>query len=120
MKCMYLKDNREQCQANAMKEGQYCYLHNPDIPEEEKRQARIRGGETKVIAVEKPLLPVKMQTSKDVALMLEQTINEVRAGDLDPRIANTIGYLAGHLIKAIEVEQVTQKVNIIESVLTGR
>lgn len=100
-----------------MTSSQYCYTHNPDIAEEEKQQGRIRGGEVKVIAIDKPLLPVKINTSRDITTLLEKTINEVRTGELDPRIANTIGYLAGVMLKAQETTEVGDRLSKIQEVI---
>jgi hypothetical protein len=44
----------------------------------------------------------------------------VLAGTLDPRIANTIGYLAGHLIRAFEVAELEGKVEEVRAVLLDR
>ena len=55
MKCTHIKDNGEQCGANAMQEEAFCYLHNPDIPEEQKREAQTRGGANRALTVNEPL-----------------------------------------------------------------
>jgi len=118
MKCIYIKEGGQQCNAYAMESSQYCYLHNPDISEEEKRVNQTKGGKTNLVKVTQSLQLFKVKTSQDVAGLLEQTINEVRSGELDPRIANTIGYLTGHLIKAIEVGEVERRINAIEEVIS--
>ncbi len=51
---------------------------------------------------------------------MEDTINEVRSGNIPPNIANTVGYLAGHLLKAIEVSSIDKRLEIVESVLIQR
>jgi hypothetical protein len=40
-----------------------------------------------------------------VSELLEETINRVRQGSLDPRFANTIGFLAGIHLKALTQAQ---------------
>ncbi|PJC32744.1 hypothetical protein CO049_02020 [Candidatus Roizmanbacteria bacterium CG_4_9_14_0_2_um_filter_36_12] len=117
MKCIYIKEGGEQCNAFAMGNSQFCYLHNPDITDEEKRINQTKGGKSNIIRVNGSLPLIRAKTSQEVAGLLEKTINEVRSGELDPRIANTIGYLAGHLIKAIEVGEVEKRINAIEEVI---
>jgi hypothetical protein len=51
---------------------------------------------------------------------LTVTIEEVRTGKLDPRIANTIGFLAGHLTRAYEVAELEHKVDEIRAVIKQR
>jgi hypothetical protein len=47
-----------------------------------------------------PQIPLK--SIGDVSGLLEETINRVRQGPFDLRVANAIGFLAGILLKAID------------------
>lgn len=120
MKCQFTKQNGEKCQADAMKDSQYCYLHNPDIPEEEKKQNQAKGGKGNLVKINKPLPPVRINTPYDVVTFLTETINQVRSGELDVRVANALAYLAGHLIKALEVSEVDKRVSTIERIILER
>jgi len=120
MKCIYIKEGGEQCNAFAMGSSQFCYLHNPDITDEEKRINQTKGGKSNIIRVNGSLPLIRAKTSQEVAELLEKTINEVRSGELDPRIANTIGYLAGHALKALEASNLDQRVEMVESILLQR
>ncbi len=113
MQCKYLKTDGEQCGANALIIGDYCFTHSPDM-EVERQLATSKGGkhsykEALVITGEK-----SVKTSKDIADLLESTINEVRAGKLDVKIANCVGYLASHLIKAIESADLEERLEKLE------
>jgi hypothetical protein len=44
---------------------------------------------------------VKLTTTADVIVFLGQTINEVRRGQLDPKVGNCLSALVGQLIKSI-------------------
>jgi len=114
MQCKFTKPDGEQCNANAMRDADYCYLHNPDIPEAEKREAMSKGGQSKAITIAEPLQAVKIEDSQDVASLLAETINLVRAGKLDVKTANSIGFLSDKLIKAIETANLQGKVEFIE------
>jgi hypothetical protein len=117
MRCIYIKEDKEQCKANSMSDSNYCYLHNPDISEEEKRDAQIRGGRNRSLALTEPLNKITVNSSEDIFTLLDTTIQEVRDGELDPKIANTIGYLAGVMIKAYEVAKLERKVLDLEQAL---
>lgn len=117
MKCTFIKDNGEQCKAYAMTNSSYCFLHNPDIDPEAKRSAQIQGGKTTLIKVAEGLPTVKVKSPQDVAVLLEQTINEVREGSLPPQVANCIGYLAGGLLKAFELGDIESRLTSIEDVI---
>jgi len=118
MQCTYLKQDGSQCGANAMKESQFCFSHNPDT-QKEKHLATVKGGENSR-AVELSLPPMSLQEPKEVVSLLGDTINGVRSGGIPPNIANTVGYLAGHLIKAMEVANLAGRLEMVESVLIER
>jgi len=117
MKCIYLKENGEKCQANAMIDSEYCYLHNPDIPEEEKRLAQTRGGEARSLTLSEALPAIPLDTPTDAILLVSDTIRRVRAGILDIKTANCIGFLTDKLLKAFEVARINDKVEFIERII---
>ena len=52
-------------------------------------------------------LPVR--NAADVTALLGTTINEVRQGKLDPKVANAIGFLAGVLLRALETSDIAEQ-----------
>ncbi len=120
MKCKFIKDNGERCEANTMKNSGYCYLHNPDVSKKDKEIAQSNGGKNRAVTIGKSLEPVSIKKTSDVVRLLEKTINDVRSGELDIRVANSIGYLSGHLIKALEVSEIEERVSIIERAVIER
>ncbi len=95
----------------------YCYLHNPDIPEEEKQLARIRGGENNGVLIGEIMGESKVRTNEDIVMLMESVINRVKQGSLDIRVANTIGYLAGVSQKAIREVEVEERLKRIEELV---
>lgn len=120
MQCAFIKSNNEICEANAMHENEFCFLHNPLISAEEKRNMQKRGGESKHLTVLEPLPPIIITQSKDVVSLLTDTINRVRSGELDTRVANCLGVLSGHLLKAFEVAELENRLESIERVILER
>jgi hypothetical protein len=51
-----------------------------------------------------------------VRLILE-TINQVRKGAIDPRVANAVGYLANVVIKALEQDELEARIKKLEALL---
>ena len=101
-----------------MKNSEFCFTHNPDT--RELREAAVSlGGKTPKKNLN-PLPPVEINSSKDVIRLLVTTINEVRSGVIDLRVANCVGYLSGHLIKAFEVGDITEKIELINSLIIER
>lgn len=120
MLCKSLTTEELPCQARPMQGSEFCYLHNPSISEDEKRDARSRGGKENQIVLKTPLPPLKLTNAKDVIVLLQDTINGVRSGELDVRIANCLGFLTDKLLKAYEVAELNDKVDAMERFLEKR
>ena len=118
MQCKFIKQDNNQCEANSMQENEFCFTHNPET-KEAKHQAVIKGGNSPKKNYN-PLTPVEISDSRSVVKLLATTINEVRQGEIDLRVANCIGYLAGHLIKALEVSEIESRMETIERVILER
>jgi hypothetical protein len=116
MKCKHIKKDGEKCKANAMQNG-YCFLHNPDISEEEKQLVRVKGGENNIVLIGEIIPPRSIRTNSDIVELLEDVINRVGQGELDVRTANTIGYLAGVSQKAIRETEIEDRLKRIEESL---
>lgn len=117
--CTATLDGGNQCGAYALTDKDFCFSHDPES-KDAKQEATRRGGLVKQIKITHSLALVEVDTPKDVVTLLATTINEVRAGTLDPRIANTIGYLSGHLIRAFEVADMNTKLDEIRAVIQDR
>lgn len=98
-----------------MADSRFCFTHNPET-QEEKRQAVLKGGQAPKKNVS-ALPPVELGDHQSVVRLLCQTINEVREGKVELRTANCIGYLSGHLIKALEVAELEGRVREVEKKL---
>jgi len=118
MQCQFIKDDGSQFGARAIKETMYCFSHNPDT-QHEKHLAVVRGGQARK-DIEMNLPAMELKNPHQVVDLLAETINGVRAGEIPPNIANTVGYLAGHMLKAIETANLDLRLEMVESVLIER
>lgn len=117
MKCTFTKPDGTKCEANAMNGGEFCYFHNPDISEAEKRATQTNGGKARALTISEPLTAIEITKPEDTINLLVDTINRVRAGTLDIRIANCLGFLSDKLLKAFEISNLNGRVEIIEQVI---
>lgn len=120
MKCEFIKPDGQNCEAYAVKGTQFCYFHNPDISDEEKKEAQTNGGANRALTLKEPLPVLPIANQDDAVLLVADTINRVRAGKLDIRTANCLGFLADKLLKALEASQTNDKLEKIERLLTQR
>jgi len=115
--CRQIKADGTQCRANATTGSDYCFAHDPTLAEERQaaRQAGGRVGKTKVLPPDTPDVPLSSAT--DVVGLLGQTINQVRRGEVDPKVANTIGYLSSALLRALEVGDLEERLTELETIV---
>src|SRR5262249_14460431 len=68
-----------------------------------RAEARWNGGRSRKAPALSDARDLQVRNAADVTTLLATTINEVRQGKLDPKVANAVGYLAGVLLRALEV-----------------
>ena len=117
-RCKFKKINGARCNAWAMTDSEFCFTHNPEM-KKAKQEAVIKGGKSPK-KNHNLLPPVEITDNKSVANLLAQTINEVRMGKIDLRVANCIGYLSGHLIKALEISDLEKRISEIEEIISNK
>ncbi len=120
MKCKYIKSNKKRCDSNALNGDKYCFWHSDNINDAEKQKARITGGKSNISKITNPLPPMEINEPDDVVNLLADTIERVRNGEMDVKIANCLGFLSSHLIKALELSNLKNKVEAIEKVFYER
>ncbi len=85
----------------------------------ERRAAQSAGGSRiKTLAADAP--DVKVADCRDVVALISETINQVRKGQVDPRVANAVGYLANVLIKAVEQGELERRLAEVEAAVKGQ
>lgn len=126
-KCQAITKNGKSCQANAQNGSDYCFLHDPEKAEAAKT-ARIKGGSSIKVLDPKQVKPwrggmagevtvLQSPTPQDIVNLLADTIDEVKTGQIEPRVANAVGYLAGAIMKAIELEAFNDRLSAIEEAI---
>ena len=117
-RCQGVTKSGAACTAWPM-EGGLCYFHaNPAKASELGR----RGGQGKSPANSggtAQLLGLPLRTVDDVTALLAETINGLRSGSIDSRIANTVGYLATAMLKALQQGDIEGRLRAMEAVLSA-
>ena len=63
---------------------------------------------------------VEIYDSADVVTLLCQTINQVRRGQIDPRVGNTVGYLANIILAATGQRELETRIAELETLVKTR
>ena len=100
------------CKAHAVRGKTFCLLHlNPENAINLGR----RGGHRRAIYDPDEVTPFSAPTSaQEQAAILAQVQVEVHQGKLDPRVATTIGTLAGAYLNALEIIEFGSKLRQLE------
>ena len=117
--CEQVKSDGQRCRARPMKGSSFCFFHNPEVAQA-RATARQAGGVERskpatVLPQDTPDLP--LATVQEVATLLGQTINQVRRGQVDPRVSNAVGYLAGIMLKAMEQGEIEKRLLELEAIV---
>ncbi len=92
-RCVFQHPSGRQCGGFAVSASAYCFAHDP-ASARKRDEARRRGGRAgRMITL--PAADVAVRSSADVVTVVEATINDVRAGRLDVKIANAVAVLSG-------------------------
>jgi hypothetical protein len=114
-RCEHVRRNGEPCRGYAVTGSRFCFAHDP-VQAPKRDEARRRGGEAgKIEPLSESSLIVR--SMGDVLELIERTINDVRAGRVDVRVANAVGYLANVSVKVIQQTDIEARLEALESVL---
>jgi len=116
--CAAKKRDGGGCNAAALPGSRFCYFHSPQHVSA-RREAQSLGGRGNRMMTLPPTTPdVQVKTCTDVVSLLSQTINQVRRGEIDPRVANAIGYLANLVLAATGHQELESRIEELESIVT--
>jgi hypothetical protein len=117
-RCKLARADGTPCRANARPPSDFCIFHDPALAER-RAEARRNGGRSRKAAVLADSKDLPVRNAADVTALLAATINEVRQGKLDPKIANAVGYLAGVLLRALEIGDLAEQLASLRKQLEG-
>jgi hypothetical protein len=118
--CAATKRNGKACEAAALPGSHFCFFHDP-AKAAARRKAQSRGGLANRMATLPADAPdVKVEDGADVVKLLSSTINQVRRGEIDPRVGNSVGYLANIVLTATGQRELESRIAELESLVKSR
>ena len=116
--CKSKKKSGERCRAVAVENG-LCALHADPARAVElgRKSGRARRHVRLPDDPAEDCPTLSLRSVADVTELLGETINQVRRGRLDPRAANSLGYLATAMLKALQQGDTEGRLRAIEAVL---
>ena len=114
-KCKFIKSDKIQCKANAIQGDSFCFWHSEKV-KEQRQEAVTTGGNSPKRSYGNDE-EIKINNTKDVLTLIEQTINDLRKNRTSTRVANAIGYLSGIALKTIEQGDIEKRLEEVEYAL---
>ena len=111
--CKYIREDGTNCKSRAVMDAGYCYFHNPDVPDEVRKENARKGGLVKKYEplVKRDFYDNLVEDSKSVLI---ETVNQLREGSMPPNVANSIVYACSTLQKVYEVQDLEKRLNVLE------
>ena len=113
--CHYKRRDGTKCKASAMARSSLCFFHDPKRATDRLEAQRAGGLRNKAVSLSADTPDCDLKNAIDIIALLGKTINQVRRGQIDPRIANTIGYLSTALLKAQEIGNLERRISDLET-----
>ena len=114
-RCMYVHPSGRACGGFRVAGSAYCFAHAPDRADQ-REDARRRGGRAGRVATV-PESDLAVRSLGDVLALVELTINDVRSGRVDVRVANAVGVLSNVAARVIQQADVEARLEALEAVL---
>lgn len=112
-----MKEDGSLCGARALAGSSLCYFHDPARADDRKDAQRAGGRANRpAVTLAAPRRPLK--NAADVAALVAETIHHVRRGELDMKAANSVGFLSGVLLKALEQAELEDQLLLLEGAVS--
>lgn len=110
--CKATRKDGHPCHAPAIRDG-LCFGHSPALAEKAS-QARITGGKNRAKSERlRRLVPPRLIPLFD---KLENALDEVHDGELEPRIASAMAALAGAMVRVLTSGELEERVRKLEEI----
>lgn len=115
-RCIAKARSGERCQSAPMRGKKKCMFHTGDFAS----RLGTKGGHRRAIFNPEGLVAFSPpENAADLKKLFAQSIIEIRAAKLDPKLANSISYLGMGFLKALDLSDHEARLSAIEKHLAG-
>jgi hypothetical protein len=118
--CEGVKPEGERCHAAALPESNFCFFHDPSKAAERHEAHAAGGRQNRMKTLDTATPDVEIKDCGDVVALLSATINQVRKGLIDPRVANSVGYLANQVVRVLAQNELEDRIQKLEQAIAHR
>ena len=121
MKCKAKTTSGQPCQAQAIKGGKFCFIHDPAQGVKRARARKIGGQRRRVPHAGNPeTIPAQVRSIDDVLKVLDYALAEAVPLENSTQRGRLIVAIAGAFIEAIKTGELETRLLAIESALKAR
>jgi hypothetical protein len=118
--CHGVTPDGSRCQAAALPDSDFCFFHDPSKAAERREAHAVGGRQNRMKTLGTAASDIKIKDCGDVVELLSDTINQVRKGLIDPRVANSVGYLANMTVRVLEQNELEDRIAKLEQLFERR
>ena len=102
------------CNANALTSDVHCFFHSDKITDEEKRQARQKGGEARRITISKNYDNFELRNINDIIILNEKLINDTLQNKIPFQAMTSTAYNLNLQMRLIQLETIESRIVELE------
>jgi len=117
--CAYVSPDGFRCKAVPLSGKELCFFHDPESAEL-RRRAGVAGGRARARKVLAEAKLSRLDSRESLIDLLSETVQQVRTGQIDPKVANAIGYLvnvARQILESDEYERLAREIEALKQQL---
>lgn len=118
--CKGVTADGSRCRAAALPKSDFCFFHDASKAKERRDAQALGGRQNRARTLDATVSDVKIKDCGDILALLSETINQVRTGAIDPRVANSVGYLANIAIRVFEQRDMETRIERLEDIIERR
>lgn len=112
MKCSFILRNGMKCAANSLRNGNYCFRHDPSMQSEALEASRI-GGQHR-LTYQKYGEDISFETASDIREFLGGVLNLIWSGRGPYQLAGPLTYLTKAWLDAYQISKLEDQVNSLK------
>jgi hypothetical protein len=113
--CQWPKPDGGKCHARRIAGSEFCFFHDPKKSSEREAAQRAGGSKNKIAVLSSTTPDARLLNAPDVVTLFAAAINQVRRGEIDPKVANAVGYLGSLLMKALHETEIEKRLAVLEA-----
>jgi len=105
------------CKNRSSSGSRYCFFHDPALKEKRKAATSAGGKLGRRATLPGETADFTLSGASSVVELLSRTVNQTLRGEIDPKVANAVGYLSGVILRAREQGEIEERLAKVEEAL---